>query len=546
MITLSMESWPTGQENVSRKDAEQRRKKEVKKNLAPWRLCVRSAFWFRLARVMKSRIVVTTIILLISLTMAGCAFELPVVTPAPVLLSTAPPVTGTSSLAPPAPLVASDAPSPATQTVVTPTIPAPAHPTIAEALAAGLSYVQSGFKLQLPPADSFAPTQPPDLSSVEIEQALASGPWLVAISPAGVNENGLGFRTVIISNDSGKKTMRWWGRVDEYGTASTVVFTGMPRSASAPVKGVVGKIVTLPPGSAYERYFETEDGRRFGVASNKEVIKTLLSNMTEADGAIQVWGELRYAVDDYNGRRILVRKYDLKDVEPETVLARAQETQQASSAADAEKNVDLGPIAIIYEPKPRAVIHGQAQVTGEVDNPAGERILVRVELADGNALGETTVALGPPQNGVARFVAVVPFTDPPGLSQGRIAIYGDDPAAESMQLLGWQEVRFAGDVGDMRVTILQPEAGAAIRGQIQVAGQAENVPAKTLLVRVEDTAGDVLGQSGAKIGPKQGWRTTVQFVRPRTARPGVIAVYYVDSDDKTFTLLAMTPVRLKR
>jgi len=42
--TLSMESLLAGQENVSRKAAESQRKKEAKKNLAPWRLCVRSAF----------------------------------------------------------------------------------------------------------------------------------------------------------------------------------------------------------------------------------------------------------------------------------------------------------------------------------------------------------------------------------------------------------------------------------------------------------------------------------------------------------------------
>ena len=488
---------------------------------------------------MKLRIIVTIVFLLASLTMVGCAFESPVVTPAPILLSTAQSAAGTVApiaTASPIPVTSSATPpalepTATPENVATPAIPLPDHPTITESLAAGLTYVQSGFKLQLPPADSFTPAQPPELSSVEIEQALASGPWLVAISPVGLNENGLGSRTVIISNDSGNKTMRWWGQVDEYGTASTVVFTGMPRPASVPVKGAVGKIIVLPPGSAYERYFENEDGRRFGIASNKEVISTLLANMTEADGLIQVWGELRYAVDDYNGRRILVRNYDLKDVEPETILARAQDAQQSTTASDENADIDLGPIAIIYEPKPRAVIHGQVQVVGEVDQPVGEQIVVRVELADHQTLGETRALLGPPQDGVARFAAVVPFTDPPGLSEGRIAIYGNDSTMGQLQLLGWQEVRFAGDVGEKQVTILQPEEGAAIRGQIQVAGRAENIPSGTLLVRVEDAAGDVLGKASARIGPKQGWRTTIQFRRPKTARPGVIAVYCENPDD---------------
>ena len=427
-------------------------------------------------------------------------------------------------------------------------IPAPTHPTIAETLDAGLTYLASGFKVSLPAIERFTPTQPPALNSVEIEQALASGDWLVAISPAAVNEEGLGFRTIIISNDSGKETMRWWGQVDAYGTASTIVFTGMPRPQSAKVNGAIGKIITLPPGSVYPRYFENQKGQRFGIASNKEVIRVLLENMTEADGGIQVWGELRYAVNDYNGRRILVRNYDLKDTAPETILARAQAADaspQATPTSDSNA-IDLGPIAIVYHPKPRAVIHGQVQVSGEVDNPASDQVIVRVENAEGQALGESAVSTDPPQDGRASFTAAVAFTDPTGVSDGRIAIYAPDPATGQTLLLGWQEVRFAGDVGDMRVTIVQPELETAIRGQIQVAGRAENIPANSLLVRVEDATGVVMGKAKAKIKANGNWRTAIQFRRPKTVRPGVIAVYYILPDGGARVLLATQPIKLKR
>ncbi len=514
---------------------------------------------------MKRTLSVGLFLFLTLLFVAGCATQLPMATPAPVLLATAQPTDETAApvgeivLTPDASasltttpaataiiMTATPAASPTpTPVIATPTPTPPQHPTIEETLAAGLTYVQSGFKLTLPPAESFVPVQPPEMSSLEIEQALASGPWLVIVSPAELNENGLAYRTIIISTEGNGKTSRWWGQVDEYGTASTVVFTGMPRPRSVNVNGATGKIVRLPEGSAYERYFESEDGKRFGIASNKDVIKTLLANMTEADGLIQVWGELRYAVNDFNGRRILVRNYDLKDIEPETILARSQPADNIQTPS-AEESAGSGPVAVISQPKTWEVIHGVANVTGQIMNPVGGMILIQVEESEGESLGKTAVILGPQRDGVAHFAAVVPFTDPPAMGHGRIAIYTPASDTGQRQLLGWQEVRFAGDVGDMDATILQPQAGAAIKGQVQVVGGATNIPTDTLLVRVEDAAGDVLGKAKAKIGANGGWKTNIKFKRPTTARPGVISVYVTSSDGDGLILLAQTPVKLKR
>jgi len=495
----------------------------------------------------RSSIIIFVLILLL---FSGCSGALPVVTPAPVLLATAQPVTETvlpPGVTPAAQEMTSVTATPRPDSVPTVTKrPLSDHPTLAEALAAGLSYVQAGFKLKMPAANSFVPAQPPDLSSVEIEQALASGPWLAAVGPVSLDKNGRGYRIIILSNDRGKETMRWWGQVDEHGIASTTVFTGMPRPKSAKVNGMIGKIALLPAGSAYERYFENKKGQRFGIISNNGAISALLARMAEADGRIQVWGELRYAVDDYNGRRILVRNYDLKDVEPETILARSQTSPADQPALSPE--ADLGPSAIVRQPESQAVIHGQTQVAGEVDNPTGDQVVVRVENSDGQSLGEIIVTTEPPQDGRARFAAVIPFTDPSGLSEGRIAIYAPDPATNTNQplLLGWQEVRFAGPVGDKRVTILQPESGTAINGAVLVKGQAQNIPSGSLLVRVEDTAGIVMGKARAHIGAVGNWGAKVSFRRPKTARAGVIAVYFVAPEGGVLVLLAMTPVKLKR
>ena len=497
------------------------------------------------------------ILLLSLLSLSGCAVELPVVTPAPVVLATPAPVT--------------DAPPVTTQTqpagvprqegtmVVTATItpaavveaptaaPTPmlsTHPTVTETLAAGLEYVRLGFKLKMPPVTAFTPVQPPaDLEGVSIEQALTADGWVAVISPVKASASGRSYRTIIFSKDTGKKVMRWWGQVDDQGLASTVVFTGMPRPKSTRVKGIAGRVVQLPPGSAYPRYFEDEEGRRYGVATNKEAIQPLLKNLTEEDGRVQVWGELRYAVDDVNGRRILVRKYNLLDVAPEEVLARAA-SQVAGQPDGGNEETGVAPYAIVVDPLPHTVIRTQVQVAGEAGGLAGDHVILRVEHEDGGALGEMTVPLAPAASGTAAFSTLLSFKNPPVMSRGRIAVYA--PAGGEFSLLGWTEVRFAGDVGDKRVTILQPEAGAGIRGQVQAAGRAENIPSGQLLVRVEDAAGIVLGKARAAIEADGGWRVQVTFRRPKTARRGVIAVYVPGSESDGLILLAQIPVQLKR
>jgi hypothetical protein len=112
--------------------------------------------------------------------------------------------------------------------------------------------------------------------------------------------------------------------------------------------------------------------------------------------------------------------------------------------------------------------------------------------------------------------------------------------------VGWQEIRLSGDAGDKQATILKPTLGATIRQKVRVVGQATNIPNDFLLVRVEDLAGVVMGKSKAKIDTAGNWQTVVQFRRPRTTRPGVIAVYVVNANDKTKVLLTRIPVKLKR
>ena len=492
------------------------------------------------------------ILLILSLLILnGCIRSAPEPTAIPQQTATPEPVT---AIPPPAIITLPPGGPPSPEVEATPTAPPtptatpipPAHPTVTETLAAGLAYVRSGFKLKMPRMEAFSPVEPPaDLDGVDVEQALAADGWVAVISPVEASAWGQSYRTIILSKDAGEKVMRWWGQVDAQGIASSVVFTGMPRPKSTRVKGITGKIVQLPDGNPYPRYFEDAKGRRFGIATNKEAIRPLLEHLTEADGRVQLWGELRYAVNDVQGRRILVRKYNLLDVTPEEVLARATPQPSDSSEGDELTDEETAPaVAFIRQPKPHEVIHTQVQVAGDVMGLAGDQVIVRVEHKDGRLLGEAAAPLTPDAAGNASFTAVVPFTNPHALSQGRIAVYA--PAGGDEALLGWVEVRFAGDVRDQRVTILQPEAGAGVRGRVKVAGRAEHITTDKLLVRVEDSAGAVLGKARAAIDANGNWRVRVPVRHPKTARPGVIAVYVVDPDDGSLTLLAQIPVKLKR
>ncbi len=485
--------------------------------------------------------------------LTGCTGELPAVTPEPVLLQpehpsvqtlqpTQPGAEGPNALA----LTPTAVSAPTVYPTPTPIFPT--HPTVTETLAAGLTYVRAGFKIAMPPAEAFvAADHPSDMEGVEIEATMMAKGWRADVSTIARDGYGLAYRNIILSKDVGGKVMRWWGLVDEHGTASTVVFTGMPRPKSSRVKGVTGRVVLLPEGSAYPRYFEDAKGRRYGLATNNETIQTLLANLREEDGRIQFWGELRYAVNDYYGRRILIRKYNLLDADPEEVLARASAAKQETHASAGEgEDVEVGPWAVIYQPRPHAVIHAQVQISGEIAGLEGDAVVVRVEEKDGGVLGEASASVTSGESGDSRFTATVAFSDPPSMQNGRIAVYALAASSDEWMLLGWTEVILAGDVGNAEVTIVQPEADASVRGQVQVAGQAKGLEGVELLIRVEDMAGVVFGKARAVVANDGSWRARVKCRRPKTVRPGQIVVYRVHPTQGGLILLARTPVTLKR
>ncbi len=400
----------------------------------------------------------------------------------------------------------------------------------------------------MPPAEAFnAADQPSEMEGVEVEATMMAKGWRADVSTIARHDDGRAYRNIILSKDVGGKVMRWWGLVDEHGTASTVVFTGMPRPKSSRVKGITGHVILLPEGSAYPRYFEDGKGRRYGLATNNETIQTLLANLTEEDGRVQFWGELRYAVNDYYGRRILIRKYNLLDADPEGVLARASTTKRETHASAWEgEDVEVGPWAVVYQPRTHAVIHAQVQISGEIVGLEGDTVVVRVEDKDGGVLGESSASLIPNGSGDSRFAATVAFSDPPSMQNGRVAVYAMAAGADEEVLLGWTEVLLAGDVGNAEVTIVQPEADVRIRGKVQVSGRAKGLEGVELLIRVEDMAGVVFGKARTMVANDGAWRVRVTCRRPKTVRSGQIVVYRVHPTDGGLILLARAPVTLKR
>ncbi len=486
--------------------------------------------------------------------LAGCAVPPSVVTPAPVLLATPVPLTAeataASSVIPPSqPLPTPSAqvtPAPASflTPVASPTVPAPAHPTITETLTAALAYVEAGFLLDMPPAEAFAPTtEAAAPEGMTVETILTAQGWEALIGPAEIDSPGPSRRLIWLRKEGKKKVLSWLGQVDAQGVASSMAFSGLPRPKSKRVKGLTGWVKPLPPGSAYPRYFEDQKGRRYGLATNKPEIQALLEHLTPEDGAIQVWGELRYAVNDYNGRRILVRKYNLLAADPAQILARATPSPSATAPSQSQVPGQTVYYASISQPRSHDVIHTQVVVTGEVGGGYQGPLRVQVEDAQGQVLGQAQVEGMSDAHGLVHFSAEVPFQNPPALSTGRVAVYLPGQGPEG--LLGWTEVRFAGDVGDMQVRVLQPQADMGIRGKVLVSGQAAQLPTQTLLVRVEDTAGVVMGKAQASVAQDGTWQTVVKCRRPKTARAGVVAVYVVRADGGLI-LLAQTPVKLQR
>ena len=152
--------------------------------------------------------------------------------------------------------------------------------------------------------------------------------------------------------------------------------------------------------------------------------------------------------------------------------------------------------------------------------------MLQVEDKDEHVLGQGVATVNTDNGGQAGlFEGEVTFENPTTASDGRIALYAEDPATGELMLLAWVNVRLAGAKSGRSAHILVPEQGAGVSGSVVVSGTASNVTDNIVLVRVEDLSGSVWGQARAKTNAVDAsstgnWEVKLKVQQPPTGRAG--------------------------
>ncbi|MCO6453596.1 MAG: hypothetical protein J5I90_22630 [Caldilineales bacterium] len=414
-----------------------------------------------------------------------------------------------------------------------------------------LDFLRGAYRFDYPANDSFVQADLPlDTPGFELVNAFESAPYQLFVGSPYLDGERI-VTPVILYNP--KSEARWWGEVGDDGLVTTVVAARMPRPRSSQVNGWIGHLVKLPPGSPYDDYFEGGRGLRHGIDTNRDNVAVMLDSLTDYDGRIRIFGELRYGVPDYNGRSILVRQIELLDERNapppnENSAEAAAETEAVSP----EPTPFFGPIGAILNPVQGDVLAEVAQVRGEAEGVDDNRVVIRIEAGSGETLGEALVTTDAASPGAKGFFTIeIPILEPPTAGPGRVALYAENATDGSLELLAWTNINLAGPITGKSATIFRPEPDSRVKGRTVVSGEATNVINDVVLVRVEDLTGEVWGQSRARVqvfeaGSPGEWETSIDVRRPRTPRAGRIAVYDINPQDDSVSLLAEIGVRLAR
>jgi hypothetical protein len=88
--------------------------------------------------------------------------------------------------------------------------------------------------------------------------------------------------------------------------------TTLVPSWSEPVENWWGEIVSNPPGSQFDDYFQRQivNGGQYGIESLDPTIQAQLAALRDTGTTVFVWGTLHHHVPDYNGSQILVTRLD--------------------------------------------------------------------------------------------------------------------------------------------------------------------------------------------------------------------------------------------
>lgn len=86
-------------------------------------------------------------------------------------------------------------------------------------------------------------------------------------------------------------------------------------SWSEPVEYWWGEIVSNPPGSQFDDYFQRQivNGGQYGIESLDPTIQAQLVALRDTGTTVHVWGTLHHHVPDYNATQILVTRLDVPE-----------------------------------------------------------------------------------------------------------------------------------------------------------------------------------------------------------------------------------------
>ena len=137
------------------------------------------------------------------------------------------------------------------------------------------------------------------------------GPWVVEISaPVTVPAE----RVFTVTVDHMIETFRWEGSVDAAGRVSESTFiTGTPAPQPGDPEETfaswVGVVVSAPPGSQFDDYFQMldQEGTRCGIDSLDEAIRNQIEAFRDSGVLLRVYGHMEEGIDAYGMQLLVVR-----------------------------------------------------------------------------------------------------------------------------------------------------------------------------------------------------------------------------------------------
>ena len=137
-----------------------------------------------------------------------------------------------------------------------------------------------------------------------------NGPWVVQVSAPAILPEPMEYTVTV---DQMSAIIRWEGTVDSFGKIVETNFVrgSQPEAPEKPGEpSWVGTVVSNPPGSQYDDYFQGMDqnGTRYGIDALDDALKEQLVSFRDTGTVIQVFGVLQKDVPDMYGVQIVVTR----------------------------------------------------------------------------------------------------------------------------------------------------------------------------------------------------------------------------------------------